>query len=402
MTARESQANLARPPIEAALRHLGARRHGDLVELIEYAINRPGGRTGTILAPLTASTSMLRDWTPQERALALWKIIEEGILDPQVSPAAHSRRRRVLQAAFRLPDKDIGQEWGASLTERFKQLRRLRSVFGEATSTQPMEISWKRGVERLSEHVRNRLDELRTPDDWASYKPVEHGAPAPESVTDGRLATPNGPSSFRPPSEGAQKLLVNFFVLTVVMEGRAPVRRISERIITAQKDGLRFYTTHAFSSEYLMRGRTYVPTKALWGCRAEDLIENGRPVTRLWFPRPLRAGEKAHFMSEATYEADEETPLGWANVEVDHYGIEPGSLHKGVLPISGLTIRISFDDRFLPAAAWWYAEQNEEERYVDLPAESPRRLVVSGGNVVKTFEQSCQPRENYGVAYRWT
>jgi hypothetical protein len=51
----------------------------------------------------------------------------------------------------RIPDKEIGEEWGASLTERFRQLKVLRSTFGEVTSTQPMEIAWKRGVERLSE-----------------------------------------------------------------------------------------------------------------------------------------------------------------------------------------------------------------------------------------------------------
>jgi hypothetical protein len=188
----------------------------------------------------------------------------------------------------------------------------------------------------------------------------------------------------------------------VTMGGRAPVRRISERIITAQEDGLAFYTTHAFSSESMIEGRSYVPTRALWGCRAEQVVENGLSITRLWLPQPLKAGERAHFVTEAAHEPDEDDrQVGWANVEIDHYGIDPGSVLDGMLPVSGLTIRISFDDHLLPAAAWWYAEQNEQERYSEPPVTSPRRLRISRGNVIKTFEQPCQPRENYGIAYRW-
>ena len=87
-------------------------------------------------------------------------MIEEGIFQPQVGPSGQSRRRRALQAAFRVPDQDIG-EWGASLTDRFKQLKVLRSTFGEVTSTQPMEIAWKRGVGRLAEYLADRLVQLR-------------------------------------------------------------------------------------------------------------------------------------------------------------------------------------------------------------------------------------------------
>ena len=89
-----------------------------------------------------------------------------------------------------------------------------------------------------------------------------------------------------------------------------------------------------------------------------------------------------------------------ANVDIDHFGIEAGELH-GLLPVGGLTIRIKFDRRFLPAAVWWYAELNEQERYVEPPPGNPRRLDIVCGDVVKTFEEPCQPRESYGLAYRW-
>ena len=169
-----------RTPLEAALRHLGARRYGDLIELIEYAIKRPDSRTGTILSPLTEPTSFLYDWSAAERAGAVWRVIEEGIVAPQVSSTAQSRRRHALYAAFRVSDEDVGQEWGASLTDRFKQLRNL-SIFRDATSTQPMEIAWKRGVERLANHLAERFDELRTPQEWARYRDVSIEVSKPET-----------------------------------------------------------------------------------------------------------------------------------------------------------------------------------------------------------------------------
>jgi hypothetical protein len=373
------------------LRHLGARRYGNLIEIIEHAIKRPNGRTGTILAPFTEPTSMLQDWTPAERACALWRMIEEGIVHPQVSPTTLSRRRRALQAAFRLPDPDVADEWGASLTDRFKQLRAVSSVFNDATSTQPMEIAWKRGVERLAEHLEEVLGELRTPDDWVRYRQL-----APHGTR------PAGPTIFRAPSEGAQKLVVNLQIMTVLMRGRVEERRIAERLITSRDDGeLRYYTARAFNSRSVLQGRIYVPTRALWGCRAQHVDDDGLPVTQLWFPRPLRPGERAHFVSEAVYEASEDDKRGWANVEVDHYGIDAGELRDGVLPVRGLTIRVRFDRDYLPNAVWWYAELNELERYAEPPVGSPRRLDVVCGDVVKTFMQPCQPRESYGIAYSW-
>lgn len=272
LTARRLYATPGRTSLEAALRHLGAQRYGNLVELIEHAIRWPDGRAGTMLASLVECTAVLPDWTPSERAHALWQVIVEGIVHPQVGPTAMSRRRRALQAAFRLPDEDVGEEWRGSLTDRFKQLRAVPGVFGEATSTQPMEMAWKRGVERLSEHLGRQLEELRTPDDWARYKPVKTAGQQRREL-----------ATFRPPSPGAQKLFVDLLVLTVLMKGRSEYRRIIERLITSREDGLRYYTTHAFSSSGgLLEPRTYVPTRALWGCRyyIRSSAGRGSPLRR--------------------------------------------------------------------------------------------------------------------------
>ena len=101
--------------------------------------------------------------------------------------------------------------------------------------------------------------------------------------------------------------------------------------------------------------RTYVPTHALWGCRAEHVTEDDVPITRLYFPKPLAFGEQAHFVSETVQPGDEDDPRGWADVSVDSYGIVAGELRDGVVPAGGLTIRVMFDDDVLPAAVWWYA-----------------------------------------------
>ena len=243
-----------------------------------------------------------------------------------VSHSANSRRRRALQAAFRIPDHDIREEWGASLTDRFKQLRSLRSVFNDATSTQPMEISWKHGVERLADHLGARFEGLRTPEDWARLTNPWSAPPSNYRVgrTRGHLP-PHGSPVFRTPSEGAQKLLVNLLVMTIIMKGRSPARRITERLITSQCDGLRFYRAWTFASDHAVRGRTYSPTEAVWGCRAEQVLENDLPVTRLWFPQPLRKGEQAYIVSEAMHEHEESGDLGWADVEIDHYGSNQAS-----------------------------------------------------------------------------
>jgi hypothetical protein len=401
VTTRGVQSTVERDPLEAGLRHLGARRYGSVVEALEHAIRRPDGQTGTILAPLTAPTSVVADWTPLERAEAVWNVIEEGLFQPQFGPSTQSRRRRALQAAFRVPDADVG-EWKASLTDRFKQLKTPRSPFSDVTSTQPMEIAWKRGVERLAEYIAERLTELNTPEDWARYKRQPPRVENHGTAANGQRVARKGPSIFREPSEGAQKLVVNLFVVTVVMEGKARVRRMSERLITSQDpDGLRWFTSRAYSTISPTQGRAYVPTKALWGCRAEQVAEDGVPVTRLCFPSPLKYGEQAHFAAEVVHETDPEDPRGWVSVDIDSYGVYAGELRDGLVPVSGLTIRIRFDDESLPAAVWWYAELNERERHVKPPAASPRRLEVVEGIVSKTFEKPCQPRESYGIAFNW-
>lgn len=393
-----------RVTIEAALRYLGTRDHGALLDLLEHAIDRPQGASGAALAPLTGPTAVLEGWTAAERAHALWQLIRQGVRDPDVSATALSRRRRALQAAFRLPDTDIQEPWGSSLTERFKQLRRLTEVFGKPTSTQPMEMAWKRGVHALAIYLEQQFGELLSPSDWDRYRPETHtiaerGASFDDLIDDVR-------AGLRRPSEGAQPIFVDLFVTTVFMKGKAVSRRITERLITAQVDGVQYYTARGFAALRTAKRRSYVPVRALWGCRAE-FIEASRPglpaVSRLWFPIPLQRGQKAHFASEALFDEYPAEDRHWIDVDIDHHGIAKGQLLYGDrLPVRGLTIRVRFDETCLPEAVWWYAELNERERY-DRPLPDDRRLLTLIGNDVQhTFtERVCQPRESYGLGFSW-
>lgn len=388
--------------IEAALRYLGTRDHGVLVDLLEHAIDRPHSATGKALASLTEPTTVLEGWTAAERAHALWRMIREGVQDPDVSPTPLSRRRRSLQAAFRLPDVDIQEPWASSLTERFKQLKSLKVVFGEPTSTQPMEIAWKRGVRGLAMYLDQRFAGLQTPVDWDRYRPkVRQGRDLQDTHPDewqAHLDALDDPDTvFRQPSKGAQPIFANLFITTVFMKDRAVHRRITERLITAQTDGVSHYVARA-----LPGADANVIVRALWGCRAERVVSPpGEPVlTRLWFPGALRRGQQ-HWFSSEVIDQDPKGERRWINVEVDHYGIAPGERLHGTYPIRGLTIRIRFQEDFLPEAVWWYAELTERERYIRPPGGDPHLLTLVANGVEYTFTQWCQPRENYGLSILW-
>jgi len=377
-------AALAYSPVEKALRHLGTRTHDTPANLIKAAIDGPASEIGNRLAPLIQPTALLTEWSTSERAQAVWQIIREGIQAPDVGPTADSRRRRALQAAFRIPDPDVDEPWGGSLTDRFKQLKRLRSVYSRATSTQPMEDAWRRGVRALAHHVERRYGDLTTPEAWDVYRP-----PANENPM------------FRQPSKGAQPVFVNLFVTTVFMRKRAVYRRITERLITAQADNVGYYTARGFAG--ITPRLTYVPVQALWGCRAEFITSRDRPaVTRLWFPRPLRRGQQAHFASEVIDENITEERF-WIDVDIDHHGIAPGKFHHdGMVPVSGLTIRVRFDEGYIPEKIWWYAELNERERYDPPPLGDHHFVTVVGNDASHTFvDLPCQPRESYGLAFKW-
>jgi hypothetical protein len=368
-----------------------------LVDLLRYAIERPTSGTGRALAPITEPLAALAGWTPTERAHALWQLIIQGIRDPDVSPTDLSRRRRALQAAFRLRDRDIRGPWGASLTARFKQLMVLREVFNRPTTTQPMETAWRDGVRLLAAHLEDRLRALAETGGWEQYRPASAEGDAGIDPLNMKGAI------YRRPSKGAQPVFLNLFITTVFMKRRAVYRRITERLLTAQEDGVEYYTARGFAGK--PPRVTYAPVQALWGCRAEYVEPShpGRPpVTQLWLPAPLRAGEQAHFASEVIDESITEE-RHWIDVDIDHHGIAPGRLlYDGRLPVSGLTIRVRFDESELPEAVWWYAELNENERYDRPPPRDPHLLTITGHDVQYTFmDQPCQPRESYGLAFSW-
>lgn len=365
-------------PIEQALRYLGTRNHGALVDLLEHGIDRPQSGTGLVLAPLTESTRVLGDWTPSERARALWRVIEEGVHSAEVGPTSLSRRRRALVAALRLSDPDIGEPWSSSLSQRFRQLKRLEAVFGNPTTTQPMEMAWARGVRALAKHVEDRLRELENREDWNAYAP--------------RARMPQ-----RPPSRRADPIFVDYMVTTVFLKGRAFSSRITERLITSMADGV---------DRYVMRGRPPlqggdpgVQLGRVWGCRAEPVpfVPHGEVIANLLFAR-LAEGQQHWFASELLSSGTvDERP--WVNVPVNNHGIAAGELTLDGIPTRGLTVRVVFDPMSHPADVWYYTDP--DERTVVPAKGNERRLRIRNGLVSHTFLDPCEPRDQVGVAFSW-
>jgi hypothetical protein len=394
--------------IEASLRYLGRQTHGILPEIIEHGLEDPTGPAGVALTPLTHPLQVAVQWTAKERALALWALIEEGVKDSSLGPSLRSRKRHAVAAALRLPIDGISADsWGGSLGSRFGQLNTVPNAFGKPSTTQPMEVAWSSGVRVLAAFLRRRLQTLRSIEDWEPYRP--HDMPPfdfDEWITEYDERARNEHSIVRRPSENAQKVFHELQVVTVHMRGRTVHRRVTERLVTSRDPhaDVAFFTVNGYRVGDSGVNRTYVPARSVWGCR-EQIIESERaghaPVTRLWFPEPLKYGEQAYFASEMVFE--EGDPEDWVDVEVDHHGIAPGRLlHRHKLPIGGLTIRVRFDNDFLPEAAWWYAELTESERYVQPPPRDRHLLSVMGGAVQYTFvEHLCEPREHYGLAFSW-
>lgn len=367
-------------------------------------MSRPETEIGTTLAALTRPTGVLDGWSDDELAGAVWRLILEGVEAPDVGPTTRSRRRRVLYAAFRIKDPDIADPWGSSLHDRFLQLMALTTIFGNPTTCQPMEDAWRRGVSALASYLEARFRELHSAEAWEGYRSdagSKQMRPAGWPHYFGELSESD--SQYRPPSAGAQPVFVNLFVTTVFMRQRAVYRRITERLITARERDVEFYTARGFAGK--PPDLTYVPVRALWGCTAEfvePVVRGGPAVTRLRFPVPLGKGQSAHFASEVVDENITEQ-RHWIDVDVDHHGIAPGQVaYGGRVPVSGLTIRVRFDEGHLPEAVWWYAELNERERYDRPPDGDLRLLTITGQDVQHTFiDGPCQPREHYGLAFSW-
>lgn len=335
-----------------------------------------------------AAASMPTGTKPDQRATALWRLIQDE-LDRLAQPEGQ-RRRAALTAALHL-DPDNTEP---SIDKRLLYARN-EGKFGQKPSGRQhgydaLRNWWGSGVRMLGHAVDERLDFLGAhPEEWKAYFDNKSN---------------QEPEAYRRPSKGAQPVFVDLFVTTVFMKGRAVYRRITERLITAREDGVEYYAARSLAGE--TPRLTAVPTRALWGCRAEPIVlsQPGMPViTPLWFPNTLQRGQQAHFASEVIDEDITQERL-WVNVTVDHHGIARGRLLYGDrLPTSGLTIRVRFDEGCLPKAVWWYAELTEPERYHQPPPGDPRLLVISGNDVQHTFtQQACQPRESYGLAFCWS
>lgn len=385
MAAQLNRERLEESPEKAALGSLARRRDGDPLGALRRAAESSSSGSVTSLGCLVEPTASLPAATPELRAWAVWGLIvdEIGKLGSVVEPREHF----VLLAAFRLPPVPDGSaSWASKLGDRFGQLAEVRGLFGERKplSNTPMNKAWAGALGMLCTAVASKLDRLDG-EGWLPYVDIGRSAVA------GTLPGEGSSEGCRVPSEGAQPVFVERMTVTVVMHRRTALRRLTERDVVARKDGLDGYDVHALTG--WSGNLADIPVRALWNCRlvASPGAHAGDPVlARLRFRRKLQRDEHYSFMSEAV-----DGHLGeerkWINVDVDHHGVAP----------AGLTIRVNFDEQYLPEACWWYAEQLEVERLRRPPSGDPRLLDVGDGFVQHTFEGCCHPREEYGIAFRW-
>jgi hypothetical protein len=379
--------------IEDALRWLATCKEGAPLRFLRYAINEPASKSAAALRPLVAPTALLSAEPAESRAFAVLGLIADEI--GKLGSAGESRRRNTLMAAFRIPPAPGETTWKATLEDRFKQLMRLRGVFGDPppSTTAPMHKAWRRAVGDLAGCLAEKLVSLDEPG-WRFYIDIGRAVVAVESNERAGWRA-------RAASKGAQPVFVERMIVTVVMHRRTARRRITERDIIACEDGVDGYHVHALT------GWTHepeeIPVTALWACRlvASPGVHPGDPVrARLRFRRTLRRGERYAFVSDAL-DGELAEAREWINVDVDHHGIAPGVCAPDGKPVAGLTVQITFDEKCLPEACWWYAEQTEFERRCRPPDGDPHLLAVEDGFVRHTFIDGCHPREDYGIAFRW-
>jgi hypothetical protein len=266
-----------------------------------------------------------------------------------------------------------------------------------------MHKAWRRAVERLADCVQRKLEQLQSDDQvWQDY--IEIGRSATEERHRGR--TVRGQSGFRPgyrtPSAGAQPVFLERMLVRVIMHREMVQRRTTERDVIACEDGVDGFDVLASTSR--TADLSELPIKAIWACRlaAPRAAQSSDPTAaRLKFRKTLHRGERYHFISEAwdDHLGDWQT---WINVDVDHHGIAPGALDEDGRPIAGLTMQVSFERHCLPQACWWYAEQTDLEKRRRPRAGDPRLIEVGDGFVEHTFAGQCQPRESYGIAFKWS
>jgi hypothetical protein len=373
-------------PREAGLRWLAASSHDRVEATLQHAfqeLHRPINSTKKSAELRTlvdgVATSMPGGKMGDQRAKALWRLIQD-----EVCHLAAGDERTALTAAMHLDPTNSGPSIDKRLT-----FTRDRGDFGTQPSGKPHGYDairhwWGVGVRLLGHAVDERLDYLRDhPSEWLEYF--------------NELEQP----TYRSPSPGAQPIFADLFITTVFMRGRFVHRRITERVITAQRDGVEYYTARALPEND--DNSTAIPVRAIWGCAAERVPStHGEPIlTRLWFPAPLARVQRHYFSSEAIVDDVVGSPRLAVNVEIDHHGIAQGRRLNSI-PVSGLTIRVRFAENDLPDACWWYADVTERERYVRPDSGDGRWLdMTSQGTVEHTFVDPCQPLANYGIAFSW-
>lgn len=249
-------------PREAGLRWLAATPHDRVEATLQHAfqeLHRPtnSSKKSVGLRALVngVTATMPGGKMGDQRAKALWRLIQD-----EVRHVAVGDERTALTAALHLDPSNRAP----SIDKRLL-FARDRGDFGTQPSGKPHGYDairhwWGAGARLLGDAVEERLDYLSAhPTDWLDYfNEVEQ-------------------PTYRSPSPGAQPIFADLFVTTVFMRGRFVHRRITERVITAQRDGVEYYTARALPENVDLT--TALPVHPILGCTAERVpTPRGEPI----------------------------------------------------------------------------------------------------------------------------
>jgi hypothetical protein len=317
---------------------------------------------------LTAPTTLQR-----VRAAALREVILSEIDD--LCTSDYPMWINALRAGFKLDPNRFQAEAFDNLDRRL-DLARINGEFGHEASQDDMRHHWNTGVEQLAHALDARLTKLaENPRYWEPYL----------------KAAEQYRSSYAP--SDAQPVYVTRLLATYRLNGRLLHEAVTERTIIAAEDYVDYYIVRASAP---LGARDKVEINAALNCRpsgptrrvkkSNGWISHERPML---LARRLMEGEESFFATSVRGQRNQD-PI--VETVVTNHGIEAG----------GLTMRVQFDRKDHPVAAWWFAECDEDARTVPPPDGDPRRLPWTAfGYLTHTFTQTCQPGQRYGVAWQW-
>jgi hypothetical protein len=358
--------------LQAGLRELALDGDGGLsVDRLHRALE--GAEEETPEVRMLVERASTAHTTSQRRRAAGLRNVIIGEIDALLADG-NPMWTNALRAAFKL-NPDLYHDAAYDTLDRRLDRARADDDFGPDASQNDMRRHWDTGVRELAHALDSRLTKLaENPPAWVPYLKLWERDPFDDMPSD------------------AQSVFVTRLLATYRLRGRILQEAMTERTIIATADHVSYYTVRASSP---LGEKDRVQINAVLNCRAagpkRTRNENGRIIHErpMLLANRLMEGKESFFATSVSGQRNKD-PI--VETVVTNHGIQAG----------GLTLRVQFDRNYHPAAAWWFAECDEDDR-TDLPPDGdPRRLTwTTFGYLAHTFTQSCRPGARYGLAWQW-